>query len=221
MLRRLLAFAFLMFFGAAVLHAQAAGPGQRQRMPGIAGTITAIDGQTLTLKTFQGQTATVQISSGTVFLRGQQPAKASDLKVGEAVIVFGEQKDGIWLAKAIRQPDMTAFRQELGRHLIAGEIKNIDGARLTILRPDGQTQVIEVDENTSFRNQKRESITLADIKAGDSVFGRGEVKNGTFIPRVLNVGNFGGMGAGFPPPDGGNAGSGPRQQPGPADGKGR
>ena len=97
--------------------------------------------------------------------------------------------------KPIRlQPDAAALRQELGKRFIIGEVKKIDETKLTILRPDGESQVIEVDEGTSFRNQKRESITLADIKTGDHVFGRGEVKNGIFVPQVLNLGDFMRMG---------------------------
>jgi len=202
--RRLLFSALLIAFCASLLSAQGRGPGagQSQRMPGVAGTITAIDGQTITLKTFEGETAKVQISGSTELRRGQQPMKASELKVGDTIFVMGEQKDGVWMARAVRQPDMAAFRQMLGKRFIMGEIKKIDETRLTILRPDGQTQVIEVDENTSFRNQRRESITLADFKVGDQVFGRGEVKKGTFIPRVLNLGSPGmgfGMGPGMRP----------------------
>jgi len=32
-----------------------------------------------------------------------------------------------------------------------------------------------------------ESITLADIKVGDNVMGRGSVKSGTFVPTQLTV----------------------------------
>ena len=221
MLRRLLVALFLVLFCTAALNAQGRGSGgQQQRMPGTGGTITAIDGLTLTLKTFQGETATVQVSGSTEFRHGQQPARFSDLKVGDPVFVIGEQKDGVWIARAIRQPDMAGLRQAMGKRFVAGEIKKIDETRLTILRPDGETQVIEVDENTSFRNQKGESITLADIKTGDRVFGRGEVKNGTFVPRMLNVGDpaAGGMGPGSSTGDYGIGRSPQQQNP---DGKGR
>ncbi len=151
----------------------------------------AIEGQTITLKTFRGTMATVKTSDGTEFRRGRQTAKLSEFKVGSSIFVAGEEKDGVWFARAVRlQPDAAAFRQELGKRFIAGEVKRIDETKLTILRPDGESQVIEVDEGTSFRNEKRESITLADIKAGDHVFGRGEVKNGVFVPQVLNVGDL-------------------------------
>jgi hypothetical protein len=66
----------------------------------------------------------------------------------------------------------------------------MDGTQLTIARPDGETQTIEVDENTSFR-KGRESITLPEIKVGDHVFGRGQLDSaGVFVPRVLNLGEI-------------------------------
>jgi hypothetical protein len=174
-------------------------PGRGERagvdLPGIGGTITAIEGQTITLRTFRGTMATVKTSDSTAFRHGGQAVKLSQLKIGNSIFVAGDEKDGIWIAKAIRlQPDAAAFRQELGKRFIAGEVKKIDETKLTILRPDGESQVIEVDEGTSFRNQKRESITLADIKTGDHIFGRGEVKNDVFVPQVLNVGDISRMG---------------------------
>jgi hypothetical protein len=44
-----------------------------------------------------------------------------------------------------------------------------------------------------FFPQGGESITLGDLRAGDHVFGRGELKNGVFVPAILNFGepNFG------------------------------
>src|SRR4029077_4271391 len=76
---------------------------------------------------------------------------------------------------------------DLGKKFIAGEVKAINETKLTIARPDGQTQDIEVDENTSFK-KGAESITLPDIKVGDFVRGRGELKDSVFVPRELIVG---------------------------------
>jgi hypothetical protein len=77
--------------------------------------------------------------------------------------------------------------EDLGKKFIAGEVKAINETRLTIARPDGQTQEIEVDENTSFK-KGGESITLPDIKVGDFVRGRGELKENVFVPKELIVG---------------------------------
>ena len=75
----------------------------------------------------------------------------------------------------------------MGKKFIVGEVKAINETKLTIARPDGQTQEIEVDENTSFKKGS-ESITLPDIKVGDFVRGRGELKDSTFVPKELIVG---------------------------------
>ncbi len=104
---------------------------------------------------------------------------------------------------------------DFGKTYIAGKITaiDLDTLKLTVLRLDNVKQVIAVDETTSFRRGGRngglgfgappapdanprkpepptgESITLADIKVGDSVVGRGALKNGTFLPSELRVSN--------------------------------
>ncbi len=102
---------------------------------------------------------------------------------------------------------------ELGKSYILGRIAAIDLDRLqlTVHRMDGVNQVIAVDEGTSFRRGGRspmssevasaqgrdgsaqragdpgESITLADLKVGESIGARGGLKNGVFTPTELHV----------------------------------
>lgn len=169
----------------------ARGSGRTARQfQGVMGTITTLDKSQLTLKTTDGKTVTVNLSSDTHYRRDSQPATLEDFKVGDMVMVGGDAAgEDTWNARfiATRGANSQQSRGELGKNFIAGEIKSIDGTHLTILRPDGETQTIQVDESTSFRKQG-ESITLADFKPGDHVFGRGEVKNGTFVAAVLNAG---------------------------------
>lgn len=178
-------------------------PRHMQRGPGVFGTIAAIDNGKITLKTADGQTAQVSTSDQTQFRKDRQPATMADFKVGDMIFVRGEQKDGVWQAQMVGGRSAGAmggnFREGMGKRFIAGEVKAINGTKLTIQRPDGQTQDITVDESTSFRKDGQ-SVTLADIKVGDHVFGRGEVKNDVFVPAVLNVGQPPMMGR---PSDGG------------------
>jgi hypothetical protein len=120
-------------------------------------------------------------------------------------------------------------REALGKVFIAGKVTAIDELKLTILRPDNVKQVIAVDEGTSFRKGGRqiasaidgfgpadgranggavvgadtpeESITLSDIRVGDTVAGKGGLKGGTFVPSQLAVtdtsGHEGHRGSGF------------------------
>lgn len=168
------------------------GAGERQRFPGVAGTITVLTDDSMTLKTSDGKTATVKLTDKTQYRKDRQPAKLGDFKVGDLVLVRGEAAgENAWTAVLVvtRSEAAGQFREGLGKQFIAGEVKAIEGTKLTILRIDGETQTIQVDETTSFRKQG-ESITLADIKPADHVSGRGEVKDGIFVPAVLNVGEF-------------------------------
>jgi hypothetical protein len=179
-------------------------PRHGQRWTGVAGTITVIDNGKITLKTLDGQTAQVTTSEHTHFRKKQQAAKLSDFKVGDQIFVGGDSKDGVWQAEMVasRPPGRLGgdFGEDLGKRFIVGEVKAINGTRLTILHPDGVTQDITVDENTSFRKGK-ESITLGELKIGDHVFGPGEMKKDVFVPAVLNVGTppfMGGLSKGAP-----------------------
>ncbi len=193
------------------------GPPQQQRGerrgPAVAGTITAISGDSITVKTFDGRTATVKVTDATRYGKDMQEAKLSDFKVGDTVFVRGEKTaENTYTAVAMMSRGMAAtmgmppeqFKEKLGKEFVAGEIKAIDGLKITINRVDGQLQTITVDENTSFRKQG-ESVTLADLSPGDRVFARGALKDGAFVPTEVNVGVSRGMGRGDrpqgPPPD--------------------
>ena len=176
---------------------QQQGNWQGHRFQGTGGEITAITSNSITLKTRDGETAQVSLSDKTQYRKGREDAKFSDFKVGDMVFVRGEQKDGVWQADVVAARPAGGgmgmggpggnFRENLGKKFIVGKITAINGTQLTIQRPDGVSQNITVDENTSFRKDN-ESVTLTDLKVGDQVFGRGELKNDVFVPSQLNVG---------------------------------
>lgn len=165
-----------------------AGP-DGQRFQGTGGQITSISGDTIKLKTPNGQEATVKVSSDTQFRRDRNPAKLQDFKIGDFVMVRGTPAgENQWTAQMIgtRSDAQQQLRGEMGKNFIMGEVKSLDPPKMTILRPDGATQTIEADENTSLKKQN-ESITMADIQPGDRVFARGEMKNGSFVPAMIMV----------------------------------
>jgi hypothetical protein len=190
---------------------QRMGRGMGAGFQGVGGQITAIEGSTITLQTFRGDTAKVKITSSTRLMKDRADVKLSDFKVGDRVFAAGEQgKDGVWVAQALgertggpsRGGGMSGAQvkpEDNGKTYIFGEVTKIDGTKLTVKKQDGAEQVIEVDDDTSFRNERRESVTLADVKVGDFVRGQGEVKNGVFVPRQLNAGRPRGARQGMAP----------------------
>jgi hypothetical protein len=170
------------------------------------GTVQTVTPDGLTLKKMDGTTVTVKTTKDTMYRRERQEAKLSDFKVGDNVIVAGDPAgENTVTARfvAMRPNGPNSINPEdLGKKFIVGEITKIDETKLTVKRPDGVEQVIEVDDDTSFKNSKRESITLADVKVGDHVMGRGALKSGTFVPSEMMVGMPQGGGFGMRRRDG-------------------
>jgi hypothetical protein len=178
----------------------------------VVGKVTAVSKDSLVVAPLTGGApVTVKIGDNTRISKERQPVKLEEIKTDDVVFARGELKDNVMQAAGVGvvNPQMiqrfgqggqapgvfTAGpgggpgfnREDLGKKFIIGEVKTISETKLTIARPDGENQDIEVDENTSFK-RGTESITLPDIKTGDFVRGSGEVKNGVFVPKELNVG---------------------------------
>ena len=180
----------------------------------VRGTVTSVAADRLTVKTEAGEVYQVAVSANTRVMKNRQPMRLVDIKDGDGVGAMGVLDAPTKTIHAVfvgvvDAEQMRKAREELGKSYITGKVTAIDmdALKITVLRPDGATQVIAVDEETSFRRGGRgmasmvngsgpvetgapagdDSITLADIKVGDRVAGRGGLKNGVFVPTVLGV----------------------------------
>jgi hypothetical protein len=199
---------------------------QREDRPAFAGgqmvrgTVTAV-GDHLTVKTEAGEVYRVVVSTNTRVTKDRQPVKLADIKVGDGLGAMGVLDAATKTVHAVfvgvvDAEQVKKVREGMGKVYITGKVTAIDmdALKITVMRPDGVSQVISVDEGTSFKRGGRtmaavvngspaeggaaggrgpgneaggESITLADVKVGDSVAGRGAVKNGLFVPTELGV----------------------------------
>ncbi len=199
---------FVSLFMSGFLPAQMPGDDQGQRQSlqdleahGIRGTVTAVAGDTVTVKTEQGEVYKVETGPNTRIRKQRDQIKITDLHPGDMVAAVGDKDDK---AKTVGAIFLIVFDREqyerakadFGKTWTAGVVSSVDETKITIKRPDGATQVVTVDENTSFRKH-RQSITLLDIKAGDNISARGSLQNGSFLATVLSVG--GPMGPGQRP----------------------
>jgi hypothetical protein len=195
-------------------QAQTQDPGNNQP-PGenVIGKVTSVNKDFLTVAPLTGgEPITIKIGASTRVTRQRQPIKIEEIKVDEIVIARGQINGNAVEARMVGviPPEMVQRfqqggmggaqfnREDLGKKFIAGEVKAINETKLTIARPDGQNQDIEVDENTSFK-KGGESVTLADIKVGDFVAGPGALKDNVFVAKELRVGRprmMGGRGNG-------------------------
>ncbi len=181
------------------------GRGQGGPRP-LFGKITSINTGTLVITKQDGSTVTVKFTDQTEFRKDREQVKAADFKVGDTVMVRGDENaDHTVTAKMIGgrtgEPGGGSGNRPggggmayvgpgrggtMGKDYVMGEIKSIDAPKLTVLRADSVTQTLELNEGTSLR-RGRDSITMADIKVGDRVMAQGAVEDGVFVPKTMMV----------------------------------
>jgi hypothetical protein len=191
---------------------------------GLMGTVTEVATDHYTIKTDAGESYTVHFSANTRIMKlpagGRSPGggggagrgegngggggyggnppetlKATDIKVGDAVMAAGEvdaqaRSVGAVMIMQIdpeRAKQMREMQANYGRTWLAGKVTAIDGVKVTLTGSvDNLAHTFMADENTTFR-KRRDPITLADIEVGDILRVEGSVKDGTFLATAVNA----------------------------------
>ncbi|MGI4854733.1 MAG: DUF5666 domain-containing protein [Janthinobacterium lividum] len=135
------------------------GQGGR-RGGGIRGTVTAVNGSNVTLKTEEGQTWTVISTDNTRVRRDSQPGTVSGIQTGDEVVAMGMPDADKHEVHALMLMDVSAAevakaKANLGKTYIVGRITAINDTQLTIMRSDHVSQVITLDESTSLHRGGR------------------------------------------------------------------
>jgi hypothetical protein len=187
----------------------------------VRGTVTAATADHLTVKTEAGEVYEVLVTANTRATKDRQPVKAADIKAGDGVGAMGvldaptKTVHAVFVA-VIDAEQVKKARENMGKTYITGKVTaiDLDALKVTVMRTDGVSQVIAVDEQTSFKrggrgmaaiagggttevgaagagrgsgNSGAESITFADVKVGDTIAGKGALKDGVFMPTELGV----------------------------------
>src|SRR6185437_16623284 len=182
---------------------------------GISGTVSEASANHFTVKTFEGDTYTVQFGDNTRFMktpagmggrgrmRGQggvggnpqQQIKPGEIKMGDAIMARGEVNSSSKAVGAtaimLLSPQVAQRMQQMaadyGKTWLMGRVTDIQGMKVTVMgSQDHVPHSFAVNENTEFREQ-RNPITLADIKTGDTVRVQGSSSGDTFTASGVNV----------------------------------
>lgn len=162
----------------------------------VFGKVTAVRDGAMEIAKPDGEKVVVKLTSQTAYRKDREPAKVTDFKVGDFVMVRGDENpDHSVTAKLVGSRaggpggaggGMWAAGGTLGKDYVVGEVKSIDPPRLSVLRTDGVTQTLELNEGTSLR-RGRESVTMVDIQVGDHLMARGALENEVFVPKGVMV----------------------------------
>jgi hypothetical protein len=159
---------------------------------GIRGTVTASKPNSFTIRTDEGDIYQVLYSPNTHLMKDRQPVEAADIHVGDMLIAGGivdakAKTVGAVFVVDIDAKQVSAARAAFGKTWVMGKVTAVHELKITIERAgDKQAQIIAVDENTSFR-KRREDVTLADVKVGDTISAQGALIADTFVASTLRI----------------------------------
>jgi hypothetical protein len=182
------------------------------------GTITAVDGNSLTVKadpgtetkvTVQDSTRIVKAVPGQKDLKDATPIKVQDLQVGDRALVRGVAGDGNNSLTAtsivvMKQGDVASRQQqeiqEWQRRGTGGIVRSVDpgSGRITVSSSPNQTVTIQTSPNTQFLRYAPDSVkfsdatksSIADIKPGDQLRARGGQSPGIAGPGTAAIPDF-------------------------------
>lgn len=140
-------------------------------------TITAINGSNVSLKTDDGWTRTITITTDTTIMKGGQKIAASDLEVGDT-IGFRQKRndDGSYTIVTINVPTPKA----------AGEVTAVGANSLTIKLRDESTKTITLTGDTAYTLGGKAG-TKANVTVGSNVTVQGTESGTTFTAITVHV----------------------------------
>jgi len=161
---------------------QGGGQGRRGGFGGgqfgqpVQGIVTSATANKLTIKTDAGDSYDVTVTDTTRIMKAGQTIKLSDVKPGDSVTARGTVDPTKKTVEAMMLNDVDAStlakaKENMGKTYITGRITAIDAdnLKLTIMRTDDVSQVIAVDEGTSFQRGTRG--VAADVTAAGGIAG--------------------------------------------------
>ncbi len=148
------------------------------------GEVTAIDGDTITVKGRGDATWTITVSGATTFRLGSEAAAKADVKVGSKILAQGEL-DGTTLQALTVHIQLT---------VVGGEVTKVTADAITVTTRDGSSVVIHLSATTEIWTLGKAKGTAADIKVGDKVIAAGVARaNGSIDAQKVGAGKLRGL----------------------------
>lgn len=179
-------------------HAPRGGLFDGHGMGGGTGTVTGIDGSTLTLRTLRG-TLTVDTTSSTTYSKEGKSIALKDVKVDDIVQVRPVHPSGASTPPASPPTTVTAQSITVVLPKLFGRVESISGPTIFIVTRDGQIAYIYTTSSTTY-TMDGNSSSFSAVKAGEYIMAEGtqtDLKHLTADRVVISTNAGPGPGGGF------------------------
>lgn len=151
--------------------------------PHVAGTVTAVAADSLTITLRDGTSQTIKTTESTTYHVERADGTRADITVGAAIVATGEKAtDGSLTAGSVwvRLPH------------VMGTVTGTTGDTITITAGDGSTVTVHVGSGTTFRVAGVDTATIADVKAGMRIVVEGTKRtDGSIDATEIGAGDMG------------------------------
>lgn len=152
-------------------HAPRGGFFGRGGIGGGSGTVTAISGSTLTLRTLTG-TLTVDTTSSTTYSKAGRTISFSDIKVDDVLQVRPVRPSGSATPPASPPTTVTAQSITVVLPAFFGRVDSISGPTIFVVTHDGQIAYVYTTSATTYTSNGN-TASFGDIKTGDYIAAQG------------------------------------------------
>lgn len=158
-------------------------------LPQVAGTVTAVGTDSITIALRDGTSQTIRTNGSTAYHLEKADGKRSDVSVGSAIVASGEKAaDG----------SLTASSVWVRLPRVAGTVTAIDGSTITLSRRDGTTVTIHAGSATTIQVAGVDNAKLSDITTGMVIAVEGTQRSdGSIDARAIAAGKLGKPGKGL------------------------
>jgi Domain of unknown function (DUF5666) len=149
--------------------------------PKIAGTVTAVTADSITVTGRDGASHTITTTNSTTYRLGDAAASRSDVVVGSKIVATGSAGTG---------DSFTATMVTIKVPRVAGTVTAVTASTITIQQRDGSSLTINVDADTTFGVAGNNAATLGDVAIGMKVIAAGRQNaDGSFDATAIRAGN--------------------------------
>lgn len=149
-------------------------------VPNVAGTVTAVDADSITIQGRNGLTQEITTTGSTTYRLGADSTTRAEVTAGDRIQAFGETG---------ANNAFTATSVIVAVPKVAGEVTAVSTGSFTIALRDGSTYTITVDGDTEYRMPDVADPGLDDIEVGDVVAVAGTQSGSTIDAQVVAAGH--------------------------------
>jgi hypothetical protein len=140
----------------------------------VAGDVTAVEANVLTLHTLQGDSVTVQTNARTRYRAKDNPNfTLANIQINDRLIVNGQ-----WVGGRLHANLIALVPADM-HDGVAGRVASINGATLVVTKRDGSSLNVLTTSDTVYHNPNIQTPAFADIKVGDMLQAAGVLNGDT------------------------------------------